>query len=216
MNQNTNQPTNQNTHQNTFNILPIFGILILSFLICFLVNIHTTIATDQQIAYDITETQAYTTFTVDQIIKAKGEEDVYCLTVHNTLPRSVQIPASTYKKYIGEGNNAFEYKTSAVTFYVAGSRLAKNFKGATTYTLMRYAFPWEDEEIAFTDVEVVEFKSAISTNTLSEAFPSFTFEVDNTIRGTHERATLPNTAQLWSERTSSKPAANNTSSSEKK
>lgn len=181
----------------------ICSILVIACFIC-LINACTGpwFYTDDTIAYKVVSDECRTYVSVENVIKEKGKEDMYRLSFSDTrLPDHIEIPASIYNEYIGEGNNAITYKSEEINLYVADFLLGASFDSSDIYSVYRYSLPWENQDISFSEDNINEFKNLLVKDKKHINTEDLSFDFYSCGNGYSRYNCINNGAQKFSEKT---------------
>lgn len=158
--------------------------------------------TEKTIAYSIVKKENIRTFVkIEDVIKEKDKEDVYILSF-SAFSNKVELPASVYEEYIGEGNNAITYESESVDLYVADKWFGFSFDTSKNFGVERNKLPWQDKDISFSDAEVEKFATTLLEKRNKLKGKDLPFEIDSFYTGHTNSNALENWSAIrWSDRT---------------
>lgn len=107
------------------------------------------------------------TVEVKEVLKEKGKEAQYVISVSNVNEDGITIPESVYNKYIGDENNTITVKRASVDVYVGHSYplgIRTSFSGESKRLRYiweeRFSYPWEEDAAPYTEEEAKKLAEA--------------------------------------------------------
>lgn len=138
---------------------------------------------EKTIAYNVEKRESErTSVKVENIIKQKGNEDVYVLSFSD-FSSTLELPASMYQEYIGEGNNAISYDCETLSFYIADEWYGFSFDTSKLFGVRRIALPWENKEVSFSSTEIKEFAETLMKKQNNFSAKELSFDYDSSFTG---------------------------------